>query len=130
MTDIMSDAFGREIVARDAFENEGVWLPLLAVHTMNAGQAVIKNKTFTDCVIQGPALIAVLQGTTFDSCNMGAASDARSMLFSPRGSTLVGAIGLEDCKFVRCRFIQIGYTGSDSFLDDMGKSLSNIGQAG
>lgn len=130
MTDIMSEAFGREIVARDTFEKEGVWLPLLAAHTMNAGESVIKGKTFTDCVIQGPALVAVLSGTTFDGCNMGAASDPKSMLFAPQGPQLVGAIGLQDCRFVRCRFVQIGYTGSTAFLEDMGESLARTGRAG
>jgi hypothetical protein len=128
MTDIMSETFGREIVARDAFEKEGVWLPLLAAHTLNAGEAVIKGKTFTDCVIQGPALVAVLAGTTFDGCNMGAATDAKSMLFTPQGPQLVGAIGLQDCRFIRCRFVQIGYTGSPGFLEDMGKSLAGAGR--
>lgn len=130
MTDIMSEAFGREIAARDAFEKEAVWLPLLAVHTMNAGEAVIKGKTFTNCVIEGPALVAVLSGTTFDGCNMGAASDPKSMLFAPRGPRLVGAIGLQDCRFVRCRFVQIGYTGSPEFLEGMATSLTGAGRAG
>ena len=131
MTDVMSEAFGREIVARTTFEKEGVWLPLLAVHTMNAGESVISGKTFTDCVIQGPALVAVLEGTTFDSCNMGAASDARSMLYAPQGDRLVGAIGLKDCRFVRCRFVQIAYTGPTAFLKDMAQSLTRAtGTAG
>lgn len=124
MTDVMSEAFGREITARDTFEKEGVWLPLLAVHTLNAGEPVIKGKTFTDCVIQGPALVAVLPGTTFDSCNMGAASDPTSMLYAPKGPQLVGAIGLEACSFVRCRFVQIAYTGSDAFLASMSETLT------
>ena len=131
MTDVMSEEFGREIVARTTFEKEGVWLPLLAVHTMNAGEAVIRGKTFTDCVIQGPALVAILQGTTFDGCNMGAASDAKSMLYAPQGDKLVGAIGLQDCRFVRCRFVQIGYTGNAAFLEDMaGKLTRATGKAG
>ena len=130
MTDVMSEAFGREIVARTTFEKEGVWLPLLAVHTMNAGEAVIQGKTFTDCLIQGPALVAVLKDVTFENCNMGAASDPRSMLFTSQGPRLVGAIGLQDCRFVRCRFVQIGYTGSAAFLDDMAQSLAGTGRAG
>ena len=128
MTDVMSEAFGREITARDTFETEGVWLPLLAVHTMNSGQPVIKGKTFTNCVIQGPALVAVLKGTTFDGCSMGAGSDANSMLFAPKGPQMVGVIGLEDCKFVSCRFVQIAYTGSDAFLEEMSQSLVGKGQ--
>ncbi|WP_420470404.1 hypothetical protein [Brevundimonas sp. FT23042] len=128
MTDVMSEAFGREIVARETFEKEGVWLPLLSAHSMNAGDAVIKGKTFTDCVIQGPAVVAVLGGTTFDGCNMGAASDPTSLLFTPRGPQMVGVIGLQDCRFVRCRFVQIGYTGSPAFLDDMTHTLTNAGR--
>ena len=130
MTDIMSEAFGREIAARDAFEKEGVWLPLLSAHTLNAGESVIKGKTFTDCLIQGPALVAVLSGTTFEGCNMGAASDPKSMLFAPQGPRLVGAIGLQDCRFVRCRFVQIGYTGSPQFLEGMATNLAVAGRAG
>lgn len=118
-TDVMSEAFGREIVARESFEKEAIWLPLLAIHTLNAGQGVIRDKTFTDCVIEGPALVAVLEGTTFDACQMGAATDMKSMLFAPQGSHLVGAIGLQQCRFVRCRFAQIAYTGSDEFLQNM-----------
>lgn len=126
MTDVMSEAFGREIAARDAFEKEGVWLPLLAMHLLNAGEPVVRGKTFTDCVIQGPALVAVLKGTTFDGCTMGSASDPRSMLFAPQGPHLVGAIGLQDCRFVRCRFVDVAYTGSQQFLEDMGKSLTGL----
>lgn len=130
MTDVMSEAFGREIVARTTFEKEGVWLPLLAVHTLNSGEAVIRDKTFTDCAIEGPALVAVLKDTTFEGCNMGAATDARSLLYAPEGPQLVGAIGLQNCRFVRCRFVQIGFTGSPAFLKDMATQLVRPEAAG
>jgi hypothetical protein len=123
MTDVMSEAYGREIVARTTFEKEGVWLPLLAVHTLNSGETVIRDKTFTDCAIEGPALVAVLQGTTFDGCNMGAAAEVRSLLYAPEGPRLVGAIGLQNCRFVRCRFVQIGFTGSRALLEDMAAQI-------
>lgn len=129
MTDVMSEAFGREIAARETFQNEAIWLPLLAVHTMNSGEPVIKGKTFTNCVIKGPALIAVLQGTTFEGCEMGQSSDSDSLLFAPKGPRMVGVIGLQDCKFVHCRFMQIAYTGSDAFLEDMSRMLAGKGQA-
>ncbi|WP_332659800.1 hypothetical protein [Brevundimonas sp.] len=130
MTDVMSETFGREIAARTSFEKEVVWLPLLAVHAMNAGEPAVRGKTFTDCVIQGPALVAVLDGVTFDACNMGAATDPRSMLFAPQGPRLVGVIGLQDCRFVRCRFVQIAYTGSPDFLEEMSTRLSGKGNPG
>jgi len=123
MTDVMSEAFGRELIARSTFSNEGVWLPLLAVHHMNAGDPVIRNKTFTDCVIEGPALVMPMGSTTFDSCNMGVAANPRSLMYKPQGPLLVGAVGLENCSFVRCRMVQIGFTGADAFLDELAEQL-------
>ena len=124
MTDTMSEAFGRELNARTTFEKEAVWLPLLAVHALNGGEGRVRGKTFTDCVIEGPALVAPLGSTTFDGCNMGAAADPRSLMFAPQGPVLVGAIGLEDCKFVRCRFVQVGFSGRPEFLNDFAEQLA------
>jgi len=60
------EAAGRALVARTTFEKEAVWLPMLAVQHWNAGEMSIKDKTFTDCVIEGPAVMAVMNGTFFD----------------------------------------------------------------
>ncbi|MBU4197758.1 MAG: hypothetical protein KJ911_13540 [Alphaproteobacteria bacterium] len=125
MKNILSESYGRELAARTTFEREAIWLPLLSVQLMNAGEPVVRNKTFTDCVIEGPAMITPLGGTTFESCHMGSASDPQSLLFTPRGPTLVGVIGLENCAFIRCRMVQIGYTGNPEFLADMTKLLAN-----
>ena len=78
-----AEAAGRAMVARTRFEKEAVWLPVLAVNHWNAGEMVIAGKTFTDCVIEGPAVMAVMNGTTFDSCNMGAAANPRNLLLKP-----------------------------------------------
>ncbi|HEX8471295.1 MAG TPA: hypothetical protein VF633_09300 [Brevundimonas sp.] len=123
MTDIMSEAFGRELVKREIFTNEAVWLPLMAIHHLNAGDPVIRNKTFTDCVIEGPSLVTPLGSTNFDSCNMGVAANPRSLLYKPMGPIMVGVIGLENCKFIRCRMVQIGFTGADAFLDELSGQL-------
>ena len=124
MTDVMSEAYGRELVARTTFEKEAVWLPLLAVHHLNAGEAIIEGRTFTDCVIEGPALIAIMTGTTFEGCNMGVTEDVRSLLFRPMGPRLVGAIGFSNCRFERCRFTQIGFTSADEVLDSLAADLT------
>ena len=113
------EAYGRELVARTAFEKEAVWLPLLAVHHWNAGEMTIRGKTFTDCVIEGPAVLAVMTGTTFDGCAMGTTSDMNNLLYKPQGQKLAGVVGVADCKFVRCRFVQVGFTGSDELLEDL-----------
>jgi hypothetical protein len=123
MTDVMSEAFGRELNARTTFEKEAVWLPLMAVHSLNGGSGVVRGKTFTECVIEGPALIAPMGTTTFDSCNLGSATDPKSLLFAPQGPVLVGAIGMDDCKFIRCTFVQVGFTGRPEFLEEINTML-------
>jgi len=113
------EAVGRELVARTTFQNEALWLPLLAVHHWNAGQMAIEGKTFTDCVIEGPAVVAVMDGTTFDACAMGTTSDVRTLLYRPVGDKMAGVVGLSRCRFVRCRFVQIGFTGSEDLLTEL-----------
>jgi hypothetical protein len=127
MTDVMSEAFGRELVARTAFEKEAIWLPLLAVHHLNAGAPIITGKTFTECVLEGPAVIAAMPGTIFDSCDMGAVQDPHSLLFKAQGPKLVGVIGFKDCNFVRCRFRQVGFSGHDDFVEAMKTDLAPVG---
>ncbi len=125
------EAAGRALVARTSFEKEAVWLPSLAVQHWNAGQTVIDGKTFTDCLIEGPAVLAVMNGTTFDSCAMGATSDMRNLLYRPVSrEKLAGVIGMSNCRFVRCRFAQVGFTGSDELLEELAgvRSLSSLAE--
>lgn len=123
MTDIMSEAFGRELVARTTFEKEAVWLPLLAVHHQNAGEPIIRGKTFTDCVIEGPGLLAALDGVTFEGCNLGAAADPKSLFYAAKGPVLVGVTPFSQTRFVRCRFVQVGFTGQEATIDQMAADL-------
>lgn len=114
------EAAGRALVARTHFEKEAVWLPSLAVQHWNAGQMAIDGKTFTDCVIEGPAVMAVMNGTVFESCAMGTTSDMRTLLYRPLSQTkMAGLVGMSNCRFIRCRFVQVGYTGTDALLDEL-----------
>lgn len=117
------EKFGRELVARTTFEKEAVWLPSLAVHHMNAGQTFIEGKTFTECLIEGPAVMAVMNNTIFDTCNMGVAENPKTLLLDPRGDMIAGAIGMSNCRFVRCRFVQVAFTGAREMLDQIEKDL-------
>ncbi len=129
MTDIMSEQFGRDLNARTTFKNEPVWLPLLSVHGFSGGETTIRGKTFTDCRIQGPALVAVMGSTTFEGCNMGRVADPRSLTFAPKGPLLVGAIGLQDCTFIRCEFDMVGFTGPEGFAEDFAQQLLSASEA-
>lgn len=113
------EAFGRALVARTDFSKEAVWLPSLSVHHLNAGQTTIDGKTFTECLIEGPAVVAILSGVTMEGCNMGVASNPRTLLYKPLGDKLAGVIGLSNCRFINCRFVQVGFTGSDEMLEQL-----------
>lgn len=117
------EKFGRELVARTTFEKEAVWLPSLSVHHMNAGQTFIDGKTFTECLIEGPAVMAVMNGTSFDGCNMGVAENPRTLLLQPMGDMIAGVVGLANCRFVRCRFVQVGFTGAPEMLKQIEADL-------
>jgi hypothetical protein len=125
------EAFGRALVARTSFDKEAVWLPMLAVHHWNADIMAIDGKTFTDCVIEGPAVMFVMTGTHFDSCAMGTTTDVRNLLYRPLSQNkLAGLVGMSNCRFVRCRFVQVGFTGSDDLLAALeGGITSMAGQA-
>ena len=123
---IADEAGGRELVARTSFEKEALWLPLLAVHHWNAGHMAIEDKTFTDCVIEGPAVVAVMNGTLFDACAMGATTDVRTLLYRPVGDKMAGVIGLSRCRFVRCRFVQVGFTGSEDLLAELQSGIKPL----
>ncbi|WP_291832146.1 hypothetical protein [Brevundimonas sp.] len=116
----------QDLVSRDAFEKEAVWLPAMAVQHWNAGKMSIEGKTFTDCLIEGPAVVAVMNNTTFDSCAMGTTTDTRNLLYRPMGQKLAGVVGMSNCTFVRCRFAQVGFTGSDGLLEQLQAGVTTL----
>ena len=71
---------------------------------------IIKDKTFEDCDIHGPAVAAILSGTDFIDCTFAEGGNHSSLIWTPEPSrnSYVGAIGLEECIFRRCNFRNVG----------------------
>lgn len=81
------------------------------------GGVMIEGRSFTDCVIEGPALMLVLDGVHFERTNFGPTSgDMRNMLFQPMGNMGIGAIPVRNCTFTNCRFTTLGITGNEGLL--------------
>lgn len=112
------------------YKNTSVWLPQLFMETSRAGSLIIEGRTFTDCLIEGPGVLLPLEGCHFDGCNMGDAhGDPRNLMLQPVGPQRVtGAIPLKDCKFINCRFLGVGFTGSKAYLDEMVAALGGAPQ--
>ena len=102
-----------------------VWLPQLFMETSRAGAPIVENRTFIDCLIEGPGVLLPLEGCHFDRCNMGDAhGDPRNLMFVPMGPQRVtGAVPLRNCTFINCRFLGVGFTGSKTYLDEMVAAL-------
>ena len=125
MTDVKPEPTPDLLVSLDAFDKATIWLPRMALEHLRQGRVFIENKTFTDCVIEGPAVVLMGDGVAMDGCHMGVASDPAMLLLRPVGKTVNGVIGFKNCKFVRCRFAQIGFVGDDRFIEEFQQNLAN-----
>ena len=99
------------------YTGEQIWLPQLGAQAMAARTPVITGKTFIDCRIEGPAVLAALGACEFDACDLGYSSgDIRNLLLGPVGEKITGAVVFQECKFQRCAFFAVGFTGAPAFL--------------
>jgi hypothetical protein len=91
---------------------------LYRAHMQSGGGAIIEGRTFTDCYIEGPAVMLVLEGVHFEGVNFGpSGGDLRNLLFRPMsGQRAIGSIPVRDCTFRNCQFNTLGITGSDELL--------------
>lgn len=123
MTDANPAATADQLVTRTEFDKAGIWLPRMALEHLRQGLVFIEGKTFTDCTLEGPAVVLMGDGVEMDGCHMGTASDPAMLLLRPVGKTVNGVIGFKNCKFIRCRFAQIGFVGDDRFIEEFQKNL-------
>ena len=110
----------REIDPR-ATEISGGHFALFDLYRANiqaGGGAILEGRSFTDCFIEGPAVMLVLEGTHFDGVDFGpSGGDLRNILFRPlSGQRAIGAIPVRNCTFTNCRFHTLGITGSEDLL--------------
>ena len=78
---------------------------------------IIAGRFFRNAVIQGPAILAILEGNTLVSCNFENPINPDAMLWTPMNpDAVIGAIGLSRCHFENCEFRGIGLTGGPEVL--------------
>lgn len=75
------------------------------------GIPIISNRTIEDCEIRGPAFMAPVEHVTMADC--GFDGDIESIFIEvAEKRQVIGAVGVKDCVFRRCRFTQIGIVGT------------------
>jgi len=105
----------------DHFSNVALSLVDLHRSRLRIGQSILTGITFENCRIEGPAVMLVVGGCTFDATDFGPANgDIRTLVLRPASPTgVVGAIPVRDCRFSSCQLFAIGYTGGDTFLNQI-----------
>ena len=100
------------------FENVDIALHELMAASLLTGVPYIQGRTFRGCRLVGPGVVMPGGRTTFDDTNFGdARGDNRNLVFKPMGSRATGAIVLQDCLVEGCEFSEVGFTGSDAFIE-------------
>jgi len=105
----------------ESYENQAVSLYELIRARLAIRETVIRGVTFTNCRIEGPAVMLVVGGCRFEGVDFGNPNgDIRNLVLRPESPTaVIGAIAVQDCAFRGGHLIGVGYTGGASFLDQI-----------
>jgi hypothetical protein len=77
----------------------------------------IRNRTFDDCTIMGPAVLLPVPGRPFvlDGCTLD--PDAHTLADMTKGRSAPGAIPLDGCVFRSCRLPRVSFIGAQEAVD-------------
>ena len=103
------------------FENVDISLFDLYRANLGVGENLLEGRTFRGCRIEGPAVMLVLRGVTFDATDFGYSDgDIRNLVLRPAGpAKVVGTIPVQECAFIGCEFFGVGFTGPEDFLQQL-----------
>lgn len=102
------------------FENVDIVLHDLFMAAAHQQQGVIVGRTFTGCRLQGPAVVLIGSGTTFEETNFGdSRGGMKNLLLQPMGDKALGTVPMHDCTFIGCEFYNTGFTGSAETLEQL-----------
>lgn len=91
----------------------------------------LNGKTFENCEIIGPAILGVNVGRGLSMHEIWVDGDPETFqeqLFweVPANASRVGAIGSENCRFVHCRFVGVGFMGTAKTLEMIRKAIVSL----
>ena len=103
------------------FNGKAMTLSDLYRECVRGGQTIIEDRIFTNCRLEGPAVVAILGGVKFDTTDFGyTGGDIGRLVWRSASSTgVVGAIPFRNCVFSGCSFFATGFTGPESFLQQI-----------
>lgn len=127
MTDTNIALTEEQVLHAKGFNASQIWLPAMSLHLLRNGVHVIEGRTFTECQIDGPAVIMPVGGVKFNGCAMGLTSDPMTLVLKTMSTHAAGVIAVKDCTFERCRFNGIGFAGDADFAETFKTIMSQSG---
>ncbi|MCA3699910.1 MAG: hypothetical protein IOB84_09005 [Brevundimonas sp.] len=107
-------------LTKRVFENEDMALYDLFMATLRQGRAIIEGITFKGCRIEGPAVMLVLDGTSFEATNFGnSKGNMGNMVLRPAANIAIGTIPVRNCTFDGCEFFGLGFTGEEAIVEQI-----------
>jgi uncharacterized protein YjbI with pentapeptide repeats len=107
-------------LTKRVFENEDMALYDLFMATLRQGRAIIEGITFKGCRIEGPAVMLVLDGTSFEATNFGnSKGNMGNMVLRPAANIAIGTIPVRNCTFDGCEFLGLGFTGEEAIVEQI-----------
>lgn len=102
---------------------------IVDIHTLpRDAERYIRNKEFHDCDIVGPAVLLPARVSFRNITTHGAPGGIESILWpiNPSAERMTGAIGIDQCRFENCLFIDIGFAGNTDILDSFRTSVQTV----
>ena len=99
---------------------------------LTKGLDTLEGWTFVDCHIRGPMVLIFLDTkTTLDASNLSGTHEQVLWVISPERRTVWGALGLRDCRFEKCTFLNVGFAGRPDWIARIRAQVNwNVGQRG
>jgi hypothetical protein len=95
----------------EQFENEVIRPALIA-----GDEGVIRDMAFERCDIKGPAIFVLVDQVAMEHNRFDGDRAALFWEIGPDRPRVIGAIAVENCRFVGCHFMQIGIAGPTDLI--------------
>jgi hypothetical protein len=106
-----------DLAERTEFRDVVVSIPALVEAASISGNP-IEGRRFIDCVLLGPAILAMSEQTRLINCQFGAVEgDERNLFVKPAGERVIGAVSIHGCHIEGCLLNGLGLLGDDGFID-------------
>lgn len=119
----------QELPAQTNFTTDSAVLsgPYIRSHTLRIADLarednLIRGRTFEDCTIHGPAVLALINHVQLLGAEIRSHPDV-FFIELPESRYVVGPIGLENCVFKNCTFIRIGIMAKSDEIREWKKQI-------